>query len=68
MFMEEGLLFSCTIERSRLEKRSRSANRRISDMETIQISVPKSILIPVKGRKTDFLVDLEELMYVFPCT
>jgi hypothetical protein len=56
-----------TIIITMMEKRSRSENTRIANTEIPKVINPEFVLIPVKGWKTDFSVDLEELIDMFPC-
>jgi hypothetical protein len=51
-----------------IEKRSRRENIMIANMETMNTINPEFVLIPVKGRRSNFPFDLEELMNVFPCS
>jgi hypothetical protein len=53
---------------TRIEKRSRSEKIRIANMEIPKIINPEFVFIPVKGGKPNVLIDLEELMNVFPCS
>jgi hypothetical protein len=54
--------------KTRIEKRSRSEKIRIANMEIPNIINPEFVFIPVKGGRTNFLVDAEEFMNVFPCS
>jgi hypothetical protein len=51
----------------RIEKRSRREKIMIANTEIMNIINPEFVLIPVKGRGTNLPVDLEELIYMFPC-
>jgi len=51
----------------RIEKRSRRNIINITDMEMLKMISPEVVPIPLKGRGTNFLVDLEELIDMFPC-
>jgi hypothetical protein len=50
-----------------IEKRSRREKIMIANMETMNIINPEFVFIPVKGRRSNLPVDLEELIDMFPC-
>jgi hypothetical protein len=62
----EGGLVCFRLERAK--QRSRPNVNRIAKMEIRKTIKPKFVVVPTKGRRTDFRVGLEELMNVFPCS
>jgi hypothetical protein len=50
-----------------IEKRSRREKIRIANTEIPKIINPEFVFVPIKGRKPDLSVDLEELIDMFPC-
>jgi hypothetical protein len=58
---------SFIVIKTMIEKRSRSEKIRIANMEIPKIINPEFVFIPVKGRRSNLPVDLEEFIDMFPC-